>query len=776
MKAGAWKLAVWSTALAVGAVSAVLWAVGRDSGAAEVSAAGLGPDGGAHSGFEGAAAEPAATVPSARLTMPGGAGARVAFEPHAAVPLAEADGDEVGDARRVVTSGDSAGLLVAGRAVAASGCGERFVSPGEVLLFAAEGFAADGSVGFVGKWASLEGASSGDLIVPAVTADADGTVAFSWTVPAAPAVSVDAVPRAYAIQASGPGPAGETRVAYMIEPLVAYPGTPPCAVADGASTMLGVPVRIDVLSNDTAPSGAALDKSTVSVRSAAGGAFSVDSASGVVTFVPDVGFWGTVETAYAVHDGWGVGVEAALSVTVDAGCTITGTVGTALIEGTDGDDVLCVPDRDDWRAFHIIDAKGGDDIVLGGEGVEWVYGGQGADVIYSNGGDDRIVAGSGVDTIHGGPGEDSVYSLDFEDTVIDDDGYEAVLSASAPAQSGPVTEADWAWVNASGTTKIDVLGNDHDPNGDLDSSTLHITRAPSFGTATVTRDPSGRPVIAYTASAPEDIVTFGYEVCDAAGNCASGQATVMVGTAECTITGTAAADTLRGTPGDDVICGLGGDDTIRGLGGDDILIGGSGRDTLRGGHGNDTIWGGPGHDDLWGDHGNDRLWGGPGADSLQGGPGADRLSGGSGPDALTGGGDADRLWGGTSADVLIANSGNDTLWGGPGDDTLYGGNDNDTIWGGDGNDTARGGDGNDTLRGDNGNDNLRGLDGNDTIWGGDGNDTLRGDNGDDTLWGGHGSDTLNGNHGTDHLDGGPGNDTCRNAHTQTGCNRTAARQ
>ncbi|MDE0133805.1 MAG: calcium-binding protein [Acidimicrobiaceae bacterium] len=584
---------------------------------------------------------------------------------------AEEDRGEAGDASRVVAAGDSAGLLVAGRAVAASGCGERFVSPGEVLLFAAEGFLANGSVGFVGKWASLSGTSSGDLVVPTAQADADGTVAFSWTVPAAPAVSVDAVPRAYAIQASGPGPAGATRVAYMIEPLVAYPGTPPCAVADGASTMLGVPVRVDVLSNDTAPSGAALDKSTVSVRSAAGGAFSVDSASGVVTFVPDVGFWGTVETAYAVHDGWGVGVEAALSVTVDAGCTITGTVGTALIEGTDGDDVLCVPDRDDWRAFHIIDAKGGDDIVLGGEGVEWVYGGQGADVIYSNGGDDRIVAGSGVDTIHGGPGEDSVYSLDFEDTVIDDDGYEAVLSAPTPAQSGPVTEADWAWVNASGTTKIDVLGNDHDPNGDLDSSTLRITRAPSFGTATVTRDPSGRPVIAYTASAPEDIVTFGYEVCDAAGNCASGQATVMVGTAECTITGTAAADTLRGTPGDDVICGLGGDDTIRGLGGDDILIGGSGRDTLRGGHGNDTIWGGPGHDDLWGDHGNDRLWGGPG------------------------------------------------------DDTLYGGNDNDTIWGGDGNDTLRGDNGDDTLWGGHGSDTLNGNHGNDHLDGGPGNDTCR---------------------------------------------------
>ena len=39
-----------------------------------------------------------------------------------------------------------------------------------------------------------------------------------------------------------------------------------------------------------------------------------------------------------------------------------------MLEGTEGDDVICVPDRDDWRAFHVIDAKCGDDVILGGAG------------------------------------------------------------------------------------------------------------------------------------------------------------------------------------------------------------------------------------------------------------------------------------------------------------------------------------------------------------------------------------------------------------------------
>ena len=659
-------------------------------------------------------------------------------------------------------------VLLVGRSAEVSGCGAGFASAGEQLVLGASGFEAHSSVSFTARWASFAGGDSHELTIPAQTADEGGKVSFSWSVPAAPDVSVDAAPRGYAIQMRGSNPQGGIHTASMLDLLVVYPGVALCAVGDSVSTALGAAVDVAVLANDVVPSGGSLDKSTVVVRGAAGGVFSVDAGTGVVSFVPDEGFWGTVETAYVVYDGWGIGVEAELAVTVDAGCTITGTVGVARIVGTEGGDVICVPDRDDRRAFHVIDARGGDDVVLGGAGVEWIYGGAGADVIYGNGGDDRIVAGAGADTVYGGAGMDSVYSDDLADRIVDDD-YETVLSALAPAQSAPEPEADWVWAGVSQTVQVDVLENDHDPNEDLDPFTLRVTKAPESGAATIARDSGGGPVVEFSAPSSGGFVSFSYEVCDSLGRCASAGVTVMVGTAECTIVGTARRDRLVGTSGDDVICGLGGRDVIRGLGGDDVIVGGGGDDTIRGGDGADVLWGGSGADDLYGEGGADRLWGGPGADSVQGGMGADRLFGGAGPDALTGGDGADRLWGGPSADVLIANRGDDVLWGGPGSDTLYGGNDDDTIWGGFGDDTVRGGDGDDTIWAGPGDDTVDGLNGSDTIWGGVGNDVLRGDSGADMLWGGPGDDTLDGSKGTDHLDGGPGADTCLNADTHTEC-------
>ena len=502
-------------------------------------------------------------------------------------------GGQVGERSEAATS---VGLLVPRAATPVSGCGAPFVAPGEQITLAAAGFAANAAVTFTTQAASLGAAQLTAPQIPAATADGDGMLSAMWTVPDAPGVATDPAPRAYLIDASGPNPAGGTHTALMGLALVAYPGTAPCAVADSASTTLGAAVQIAVPADDTAPAGGTLDASSVVARDALGGSFAVDATTGAVTFTPDAGFWGTVETTYVVYDNWGIGVEADLTVTVASGCTITGTAGVALIEGTAGDDVICVPDRDDHRAFHIIDAKGGDDIVLGGAGVEWVYGGDGDDVIYGGGGDDHIVAGAGVDTIHGGTGTDSLYSIDMADTVIDDD-YEMIVSPTVTiAQSGPDPTDDWAWVDTAETTTVDVLANDHDPNEDLDPATLTITTAPTSGTVTVVETSDGAAAVSYTAAEAGGSDSFGYRVCDALGNCASATVSVMAGAAGCTIIGTDGDDTLRGTPGDDVICGLGGDDTIYGLDGNDVIVGGAGDDTVYGGNGTDHLDGGNGGD------------------------------------------------------------------------------------------------------------------------------------------------------------------------------------
>ena len=162
---------------------------------------------------------------------------------------------------------------------------------------------------------------------------------------------------------------------------------------------------------------------------------------------------------------------------------ITGTVGVVEITGTEGDDVICVPDPGDRLAFHVIYGLGGDDVVVGGAGTEWIYGGEGADVIFGHGSEDRVVGGSGVDTVYGGAGVDHVYGLDLEDMVVDDD-YEMVLTPQRSATvGGPVTSADWEWVDVSGVVVVDVLGNDHDPDDNLDALSLTITRPPALGTS-----------------------------------------------------------------------------------------------------------------------------------------------------------------------------------------------------------------------------------------------------------------------------------------------------
>ena len=698
-----------------------------------------------------------------------------------------ADGVLGGAERRAAVADGSSGLMVWQRSGALSGCGALFVSAGETLTLSAAGFAGGATVSLLGHGVSLGEAT---VTVPAIadaTADSDGEIGVSWTVPASTDAAVDAAPRGYAVVATGANPAGGSHTARFLEAVVTYPSTAPCAVADAVSTALGTAVQINVLANDVAPTGGALDATSVVVRPAVGGSFEVDGASGVVTFTPDGGFWGTVATTYAVYDGWGIGVEADLRVTVDAGCTVTGAAGVALIEGTAGDDVLCVPDRDDWRAFHIIDAKGGNDTVLGGAGVEWVYGGDGDDTIWGNGGDDRIVAGAGIDTVRGGAGMDVVYSLDMADAVIDDD-YEVVLSPLVTiAQSGPEPESDWVWVDVSGSVEIDVLANDHDANEDIDPSTLRVATAPTGGTAVVAADPEGRIVVSYTAADGGGTVSFAYEVCDALGSCATAEVTVMVGTAGCTIVGTDGDDTIRGTPGDDVICGLGGNDTIRGIGGDDVVIGGPGDDDVNAGDGTDLVWGGAGGDILDGGPGDDTVWGADGDDTLLATSGTDRLDGGPGDDTVTGGGGDDLIWGGPGADTLDGHAGNDTVWGGPGTDMIRGGNDDDTLWGQAGADTLTGGAGADSLHGGTGDDRLDGNTQNDALWGGPGNDTLdggghddelhggpgddtlRGGAGDDRLWGGIDADSLDGGNGTDHLDGGPDSDTCRRADTATDC-------
>ncbi len=701
------------------------------------------------------------------------------------------------------TPARSAGFLIRSSSVDTAVCGAVFVSPGEQVTLTASGFSPSVEVSFTAGAVSLGDTELSAPTIAAVTADANGTTRLDWTVPTASAAQTDAAPRAYAMTATGAAAGGGTLTAYMIEPLVAYPEAAPCAADDTATTTLGHSVQIPVLANDTAPTAGTLDAASLRVLPAAGGTFETDTATGAVTFTPHVGFSGTVRSSYVVYDGWGIGVRADITVTVTAGCTVTGTAGVVEIVGTDGDDVICVPDPEDRKAFHVIDAKAGNDTILGGAGVEWIYAGAGTDTIYGRGGDDRIIAGAGTDTVYGGAGFDRIYSSDLADVVHDDpDGSELVIApAVTVASAGPAARSDWHYVDTAQTATIDVLGNDSDPDEDLDWSTLRVTRQPVSGAARVITAPDTGPAVEYVAADADGSDSLAYEICDRLNGCATAEVTILVGTAGCTVIGTESADTLFGTPGDDVICGLGGNDTIYGLGGGDVIVGGAGDDTLYGGDdtligatdGDDLLWGGSGDDTLYGGNGADTLYGGAGNDTLFGNRRADHIHGGAGDDTLDGGGEDDLIWGGPGDDTLDGHAANDHIYGGAGDDMLRGGNGDDTLWGDDGDDIITGGAGADNLHGGPGTDTLDGNTQNDTLWGGPGadtlhgqghndqlhggtgNDTLRGGAGNDHVYGGSGDDALDGGNGVDYLNGGPDTDTCTRGDTTARCDDQADR-
>ena len=679
----------------------------------------------------------------------------------------------------------SEGVLVVRRAVAAAAGCVAAVAPGERLVLVAEGFGADSAVSFSSVGISDSGTPLAALVIPSTIADADGALRLTWT---APDAAPGAAPRRYAVKATAEVAGGDTFTAYSLVPLVVYPGVVGCAAADAAATSLGASVRVAVLANDSAPAGGSWDRASVQVDAVASGRFAVDPADGSATFTPEAGFAGTVVTSYRVRDSWGGVARAPITVTVDGGCTITGTAGVTTIDGTEGDDVICVPDPSDPTAFHRIDAGGGDDVIIGGAGIEWVDAGAGADVVYGRAGADRLDGGAGVDTIHGGDGFDTILSADLAEMIIDDaDGYELLLlSPAPPEQTAPVPGDDAAHVARGETLDVSVLDNDFDPNGNLVAASVSVIGTPTLGAAQAVASPASGVVIRYDADGSDGIDTFTYQVCDTLNACATAQVTITVGTSHCTIVGTDGDDTLRGTPGPDIICGLGGNDTIYGLGGDDIIVGGPGDDTLYGGDetligdtdGDDTLFGDGGDDTLYGGNGNDTLWGGPGDDTLEGNRRDDTLHGGPGADSLNGGGENDTLWGGAGDDMLLGHAADDTLHGGPGDDTLVGGNGADTLWGGPGiddltggagDDILRGGDGDDTLRGNTQNDTLHGGPGDDSLHGGGhddalrggpGDDSLRGNAGDDRLWGAWGDDALDGGDGSDYLGGGDGVDGC----------------
>jgi len=103
-------------------------------------------------------------------------------------------------------------------------------------------------------------------------------------------------------------------------------------------------------------------------------------------------------------------------------------------------------------------------------------------------------------------------------------------------------------------------------------------------------------------------------------------------------------DVLDGGDGDDTLISTSGDNVFLGGAGDDKISCGSGDNLAYGGDGNDQIRAtGSGHNEFYGEAGNDSLTGGSGDDYLDGGDGHDVLIGNAGADIMLGGAGNDFL-------------------------------------------------------------------------------------------------------------------------------------
>ena len=279
--------------------------------------------------------------------------------------------------------------------------------PGQELNLAGSGFEASSSV-------SLTFVSDGgtEVVLAPVVADASGDLAAVATLPgSAPTEGIAG------LEARGTGAAGE--VHELVAALAMYAGAPPCVQDDSVTAIAGTPASITVLANDSAGS-APIDPASLVIENApvAGSAVVVGSA---IEYTAEGSGATSDSFQYGVCDVQGGCTIATVFVTIDNGCTITGTSGDDELEGTSGDDVICGLEGNDIIAGlggnDRIFGGPGDDAIDGGDGNDTIFGGEGADLLQGGNGDDVLDGGAGVDEIGGGDGADTLRGGDDADVL-----------------------------------------------------------------------------------------------------------------------------------------------------------------------------------------------------------------------------------------------------------------------------------------------------------------------------------------------------------------------
>lgn len=434
---------------------------------------------------------------------------------------------------------------------------------------------------------------------------------------------------------------------------------------------------------------------------------------------------------------------------------------------TEGDDFMF-----DSDASHIINGRGGDDTMSGGDGVDNLDGGAGRDTALY-GGSDAAVSISLLDFGSGGSGSggdaagDKLFEIEnvegsaFDDFMLGDGGANALTGAGGRDTLLAGAGADTVSGDGGNDTLRGGTGNDTVRGGEGSDTALFQDWNGTQGLGvrgTITLgdgDAAGEAVLTRLAQ----IGQFGGRSVTVERDTLASIENVVASNQSEIITGSRSANTLDGRGGTDVIDGGRGDDALDGGDGSDTASYASLGSTalnkvvasLSDGtavvsrfsaidigiivNENDTL---RNFENLTGSGGSDLLGGNSLANRLSGGDRNDILAGLGGADTLAGGDGNDRAdYSKSFAAVSVDLAAGLAAGGDAAGDTLSAIED------------LAGSLGNDTLKGDDGDNVIAGNGGNDAIAGRGGGDTMAGNEGDDTLDGGDGGDTLDGGDGFD---------------------------
>ncbi len=421
----------------------------------------------------------------------------------------------------------------------------------------------------------------------------------------------------------------------------------------------------------------------------------------------------------------------------DADDDITVGAGTSLVFGDQGR-IDYVAATGATTATTLDADTGARDVILAGDGTNWIFGGDADDSItagngfavvfgdhgsadltgagvltvissdFTSGGDDIIATGAGDDIVLGGSGSDTIDAGEGNNVVFGDHG-EVIKTAAG---------LDWV-----------------------------TTLAPTQGAADT-----------ITTGAGNDVILGG-----------AGNDTIRAGAGRNLIFGDHGsfdfvANDLRTATSSDYT--LGGDDTIDSGAGDDLILGGFGADTITAGDGNNVIFGDQGTVeinsgvliDVYTEQpavgAADIIVSGLGDDVILGGAAADTITAGNGNNLIVGD-HAELHWiVGILARAISTNFGigaNDAITAGDGDDVIIAGPDDDTIDAGDGDNIVFGDNAAITWTGgiiaEATTDLATDIGGSDDITTGSGNDLIFGGTLDDTIDAGDGDNVIFGDNG-----------------------------